>query len=238
MKKFVIKSVEAVVPRPIIYCSKRVLHHYRYKTRWQKYELNGLSRSIIGHDTHKCIFLHIPKTGGMSVSKSLFGAISLGHITPFGYKTIYGSKIFNDYFKFTFVRNPWDRIVSVYHYLKEGGFAPEEKKWIEILKPYDTFNKFICEWFIKGEFNDKVHFLPQYIFLFDSDRLMVDFIGRYEFLEQDFMYVCDKIGTSSLLLKINTSKRIPDYRQYYTEESKKIVAEYYSKDISLFKYSF
>jgi len=68
--------------------------------------------------------------------------------------------------------------------------------------------------------------------------MQVDFIGKYENLESDYLYVCDKLGINSTLLKINTSNRDLDYRQYYTDESRCIVGEYYKEDVSLFKYSF
>ena len=61
---------------------------------------------------HKCIFVHIIKTGGTSIDKLFRGRT--GHKFAKNYKKDVGNKKWNNYFKFTFVRNPWDKMVSQY----------------------------------------------------------------------------------------------------------------------------
>ena len=64
------------------------------------------------YDRYRCIFVHIPKAAGMSVCRSLFGNLAGGHATLADYQIIFARAEFERYFKFTFVRNPWDRFVS------------------------------------------------------------------------------------------------------------------------------
>ena len=68
---------------------------------------------MINHK-HKFIFIHINKCGGTSIDKVFSGKFR-GHKKAFDYKKL-NPKEFENYFKFTFVRNPWDRVVSFYHY--------------------------------------------------------------------------------------------------------------------------
>jgi hypothetical protein len=72
------------------------------------------------YDKCNCIFVQIPKAAGVSVSQSLFGREST-HFTAREYRRIFGSKKFEDYFRFTMVRNPWDRLHSAFVFVKRGG---------------------------------------------------------------------------------------------------------------------
>ncbi len=69
-------------------------------------------------DANKCIFVHIPKNAGTSISQSLFNVNIPSFITLYDYKYLLGRDKFQDYYKFAFIRNPWDKIVSVYTYFK------------------------------------------------------------------------------------------------------------------------
>ncbi len=73
----------------------------------------------------------------------------------------------------------------------------------------------------------------------DNGHLLVDFVGRFENLQDDFVYVCQRIGLPHLSLPhVNASHRRPDYRSYYNEYTKHLVEEYFRRDIELFGYSF
>ena len=78
-----------------------------------------------------CIFIHIPKCAGVSVSKALFGNLAGGHSRVVDYQLVFNSNEYSNYFKFTFVRNPWDRLVSAFFFLKKGGFNDADKKWVK-----------------------------------------------------------------------------------------------------------
>ena len=81
------------------------------------------------YDDYRCIFVHIPKAAGMSICRSLFGNLAGGHATLSDYQIIFPRLEFESYFKFTFVRNPWDRVFSAYNFLKKGGATEFDRQW-------------------------------------------------------------------------------------------------------------
>jgi len=214
-----------------------------------------------------CFFVHIQKTGGSSIEKSLGmdkypelfglvdkrgnyltlsdfnkftpeqinkkGIICLQHLDSVGIKRRYPWKIWEDYFKFSFVRNPWDREVSFYHYIIQ--------KREDILKRSDltrnlTFLDYLREDPMRNEIN---YACCQIDHITDAEgNLMVDFIGKFENFQNDINVVFAKIGLSHQVLPINNKSEHDDYVEYYSEESKQIVAERFKKDIKYFGYKF
>jgi len=194
--------------------------------------------SLKPYDEHKCIFVHITKTAGTSVAKSLFNYLPY-HYTAIQYRVIYGTETFNDYYKFAFVRNPWDRVYSAYRYLKAGGWNDDDKQWSEEnLHGYPEFNDFIIDWLTPDNLNRHLHFKPQYEFLCDSkDRILVDHIARFETLNEDFALIAEKLKLKTRLGKHNLNPA-KGYQEIYTDKAIDIVAEVYKKDIDMFAYQF
>jgi hypothetical protein len=191
-------------------------------------------------DNHKCIFVHIPKTGGISIKKSLFGIRGGAHRRLRNYKILYNEKEFSNYFKFSFVRNPWDRVVSAYEFLKAGGINEADRRWTEeVLSQFNSFNDFIVGWLAETEGYGEIHFMPQYEFIcLGGTKPQVDYIGRFEQINKDFTKICNKIGVQKELSDNNKSSRHSDYKKYYTKETEEVVEEVYSEDIRMFGYSF
>lgn len=83
-----------------------------------RHEINnhGDYGSIHCLDYYKCIFLHVPKAAGISISKTLFGNLGPCHITYDWFEQNLGLVTIKAYYKFTFVRNPWDRLYSAYSF--------------------------------------------------------------------------------------------------------------------------
>lgn len=189
-------------------------------------------------DKQKAIFVHIPKTAGMSIVQSLFKATG-GHRSALFLRQVFASD-FDSYFKFTFVRNPWDRLYSAYRFLEKGGVNQHDKKVFEKhLKQCDSFKDFVLNHLSKKQVLDIIHFQPQSKFLLDeSMNIMVDFIGRYESLEKDFLYVTHQLNVTASLPHINKTTGKIDYRSVYTDEMKEKVAEVYQDDIKIFNYTF
>ena len=207
----------------------------------------------------KFLFIHIAKTGGTSVRSALqkyrwrdpyyapiWLASKMSHLVrnevaiklPRHAKAIAALEMlpndfYNSLFKFAFVRNPWDLQVSAYHhlererpYLARGNFA-DFLHWS--LDPSRPYNYYI----------DSIN-TPQSDYLMDlNGELIVDFIGHYETLQQDFDHCCKTIGIPKIELphKRKAGDRLA-YREYYTPETQALIGKVFARDIELLGYSF
>ena len=180
-----------------------------------------------------CLFFHIPKTAGISVSKSLFGDVKWGHRSVSFYKSYYGEDTFNTLYKFCFVRNPYKRLFSAYTFLKQGGINNQDLEFSKsYLKEYINFNEFVLKGLERKEFMNWVHFKPQYTFICDeNDKVVMDFIGKVENLNTDFNTVCKQLNIKSELQTLNKSKNI---KNEFSKEIKNIIKLKYQKDFNLF----
>lgn len=200
--------------------------------------MNARGRGIYSNyaDTYRCIFIHIPKTAGISLSLTLFGK-ETNHFFYHEYKKC-NKKKYKEYFKFSFVRNPWDRIVSIYHFLKSGGINELDRQWAEKnIGSYNNFNDFVTHWINEENILTWIHFRPQHTFICDeNDKIMIDYLGYFETISSDFKYIAAKIDCKKELLKKNASDH-RDYRYYYTQEAWNKIGKVYRKDIELFGYA-
>jgi chondroitin 4-sulfotransferase 11 len=205
-------------------------------------------RRMISH-RHHCIFTHVPKTAGKSV-RSLFGlpefesdfvAGDTGLERAFGHRPLLESAnevYFADYFKFSFVRNPFDRIVSAYYYLENGGCNAGDKQFRdEYLAVYDgRFAAFVED---LPRLITSLHFRPQIDWLCDGKQnILADFVGRFESLERDVATIADRFGLSYAALPVINASRHRPYRQCYDDSSRRRIAQIYGEDIEAFAYQF
>ena len=181
----------------------------------------------------KCVFFHIPKTAGISISKSLFGDVKWGHRSVSFYKSHYGEKVFNSLYKFCFVRNPYDRLFSAYTFLKEGGINNQDLEFSNsYLQEFASFDEFVLKGLEKEEIINWVHFKPQYTFVCDdNDNIVMDFVGKMENLTADFNTVCKHLKIDSELQKLNMSSA---KKNEFSEEVKAMIKLKYQKDFNLF----
>jgi len=194
---------------------------------------------MISHK-HQFIFIHIPKTGGSSVEAALQDPscdwlanqwdkrvphTTLNHLTlqemiDYGFLDI---ETASTYFKFCFVRNPWDRAVSEVCYLPQvfaGENVPEK---LENLLTYEKYGN---------------HVRPQIDFIDNSHNLEVDFIGRFERLEEDLNFIWSILGVSQKPIPHNLKTNHEPYWTYYNEGLCRRMSEKYEQDILRFDYSF
>lgn len=227
---------------------------------------------------YRCLFVHVPKTAGMSIEQVFLqlvgltwetrGPLLLGgnddprrgpprleHLTAGEYvaRGHLTAHQFESYFKFSFVRNPWDRIVSEYKY-RGYPVKVDFKTYLFKHLPAPGWTDGYC------------HVVPQYDFLHDEGgRLLVDFVGRYETLQADFDKVCARVGIPPTRLpRVNRSleearprsfrdlrKQVrraiwsrerqhtfPHYTDYYDDESRELVGRLFRKDVEAFSYGF
>jgi hypothetical protein len=184
----------------------------------EKYEY-----SLEEFENTRSIFIHVPRAAGSSICHSLFGNCGGGHKTARGYRHSFGPW-YRWYFVFTFVRNPFSRLVSAYDYLRKGGHPawPSDREFGEdVIGAYDGFSDFVLQW-LRPDRTDfpKPHFYPQVHFLEIDDRLAVDFIGSVESIEEDYSVVRETLGISASLQKQNESpgERKP-LAKFYTRDA-------------------
>ena len=188
---------------------------------------------------HRCIFIHIPKAAGTSVTRALFGCGSR-HVRYTEYESANPRK-FHDYFKFSFVRNPWSRLHSAYSFLKHGGLNEMDRQWAEAnLCHYHDFDSFVRGWVNPENIRSCVHFYPQHYFICDGAlNIKMDYIGRFEQIDTDVAVVQKTLGMPvQPLSKVNVTDKRNRALGIYTEETKDIVSRVYAQDIALFHYEF
>jgi chondroitin 4-sulfotransferase 11 len=185
-------------------------------------------------------FVHVPRAAGLSISRTLynrdifhFSAIQMQRALPNDVLTLP---------RFAIVRNPWDRAVSAYHFAKQGGVPggaqmahPERYRGND----FATFETFLTRYLARQELSniDGV-FRPQFTYLFLSDgTLPFDHLGRFERLGETEQWLAETLGRPIRLPKINCTDR-DDYRGYFTDETREIVADRYRTDIDAFGYRF
>ncbi len=152
------------------------------------------------------------------------------------YRVYYPTNSYREYFKFAFVRNPWERVISGWHNkIKENDqpFCGLDAATHKKLQNFDYFIRYLRE---SEYMNNNHHFLPQHD-LIDLNRL--DYLGRMERFSADFKQVCRHIGISGEPIgHKNMSGRREDYRIYFTDDSAETVRNLYIKDIQFFGYDF
>jgi hypothetical protein len=202
-------------------------------------------------DSHQFIFVHIRKAAGSSIRDTL-EPLSLvkptdnwskiksrflrtekdykkyafrQHDSITVAKRLMPPELFESYFKFAFVRNPWDRLVSEYEFIRR---RPDHGRHSKVMKM--GFEKYIV-------YQSKRFDAHQINMLADKDgNLLMDFIGKFENLQDDWNRVTDKLGIENQELTHRKKAGIKDYNSYYTDESRALVSELWKRDIEAFGY--
>lgn len=213
---------------------KDLLRRIKSKIIYRFFEKGRYKNSISfrAFDYYNCIFIHIPKAAGSAINKSLFNSIAAAHTPITHFEKIYSQNTFNRYFKFTFVRNPYDRIESAYNFLIQGGINKNDLQFADThMKSYIDINDFVINYLNESSIFSYHHFKPQVWFLKDSSgKLAVDFIGKFENLHEDFNYIKNRLGIKSELNHFNKTKKGSYKKVFLNSEAKRKIARLYSED--------
>jgi hypothetical protein len=215
---------------------------------------------LISYDEPKLIFIHIQKTGGVSIS-NLLGRLVPTTTTGRGCRHMFARRALKqvdnpaDYFKFAFVRNPWDRLVSWYTMIDgcrravaAGTAGPKARRNIEknnlfkyVLSCGPTFDEFVKNCTEKQRVGNCYYSFTfnQLRYLTDENgEMLVDFIGRFENFTRDLSHVFDKLGLEASQLEIPHKNRSAHshYSEMYTPETREIVRKRFRRDIEFFGY--
>lgn len=186
------------------------------------------------------VFIHIPKVAGTSIEAALYGTFGkVGHRTAFERRRL-DPIGFDRSFRFAFVRNPYDRFVSAYTYMRKGGRNKFDKEWAERnlaqFKDFDSFVFALRQPNIREAILRWMHFRPQHEFLYDAEgKILVDFVGRYETLDADFQVVSERLEMPVSLPRLNEVER-DNRNEYYSDATRSIIHSLYARDFELFRY--
>ena len=207
------------------------------------------------------LFVHIAKTGGTSVRAALnplrwrdpyyvpiflcsklskltghrIGVKFPRHAKVIAAKEMLPRELFDNLFKFAFVRNPWDLQISSYHHIRR-----ERPHLLAGINDFEQFLRWKLDPARPYQYHIDTSIELQSDYLVDlNGKIIVDFIGKYEQLQEDFDEVCRRIGITSKTLphKRKATDR-SDYRQYYNDDTARLVADNFRRDIENFGYSF
>jgi hypothetical protein len=214
---------------------------------------------MISHP-HRCIFIHIPKNGGASIERLIWsesdrteenlwmGFVSsqqnkyqtgaLQHLFASNVIKAVSKEVYEEYFTFSMVRNPWDRAVSQFIYLHR---RPDLQRFLgaDHRTSFPEYLELIVQ-------KPHVHWQPQYLFLTDAaGQSIVDYVGRFEEYEASvkemMVKVCGKPerpdGSPLNIPHVNKSSR-DNYWMYYENQTIDTVAKIYQEDIQRYGYSF
>lgn len=210
---------------------------------------------------YRCIFIHIPRTGGSSLEDMIWRApkwrtktnLWMGYVKPYynKYQTggmqhllatqvrqEVGSSVFDNYFKFTIVRNPWDKVVSNYLYVQT---RPDLLDWIG-LERGDSLARYLTQ----IQTRTHVQWEHQHKFVYDDHgNLLADYVGRFESYRESVDAILKQIDFQThwfnieirKLPHVNKSVRKP-YRDYFDDETREMVQTWHAQDIELFDYTY
>ena len=206
---------------------------------------------MIISELHKFIFAAIPKTGTHAVRRALrehmgpedaeqvglfvqrklpipdLARLGHGHLTLAQVRPYLQPEMFKTFFKFAFVRNPFDRFVSYCAFVtRDTG-------------EFDRDPQAVMRDILADPPSDHILFHPQHSFIADaSGELLADYVGRVEEMQKSYDEIAARIGIPTAPLdKVNASNR-RDYRDYYDPPVIEGVAKYYARDLEIFGYEF
>ena len=193
----------------------------------------------------KCLYLHVPKTAGSALNCCKISQkikFKIHPISPLGAWKIIESENKQGWFKAAFVRNPWDRFISLYFYfynMQPDHFAYKyDSQTVENIQRFPTFEDFCLNFtdFDEAQPFKKFHFFNQHLWTHNKGKCFVDFLGRYENLNSDLFKLEDIVGAPHCRLPHANASPHTHYAEHYTPRTIDIVADLYKDDIDLLNY--
>lgn len=194
------------------------------------------------------IFVHIQKTGGSSIAAAIGQQVYSPHKHRFAkeLRNIHGAEAWDAAYRFAFVRNPWDRLVSWWSMIET--FRPQHEQgrrtnnfFSYVFSNSRNFEEFIvnCTDDIEDDNGWKCVLRNQIDYMVDERGApMVDFVGRFENLDEDFNHVLANAGWEPRALRHHNKTAHRPYQDYYSPRTREIIEKAYATDIAAFGYRF
>lgn len=188
-------------------------------------------------DNRRSIFIHVPKCAGTSISDMFYDGHAGGHRAASWYQQRFPQK-YQQYFTFSISRNPWDRLVSAYSYLKKDSYSSHTIADSYIVEYSADFERFVMEWISPENIMKSIFFVPQHMYMEDRFGIIsLDYVGKLEQIDSAMQHVAERLGIRGEVLHSNSS-RDDCYADHYTDEMIEKVRSVYSRDCELFGYGF
>jgi hypothetical protein len=223
------------------------------RTFYERTRLALISRHLRSFHSKNAVFIWIPKSAGTSILSALNkygcsklkklhlikyyfpqkGLVTFGHIHyPALIQNGYVSRKFDQRaYKFCFSRNPYDRAVSLFFYLKNIDRVPPDMSFLDFCR---QLNERGCEDIGLYNLNRWSHCNPQVRWV---ENMEIDFIGRFETLETDFNKILQNLDLPPVELPHHNITSHAHFSTYFCDESKRIIKNFYRKDFSYFGYN-
>lgn len=207
---------------------------------------------LISH-SRRFVYIHLNRTGGSSFSRVLDPYVDRppdgrldrlldklrlqrdptrmrfrAHDSALAVQRRWPREMFDEYYKFAFVRNPWSWLVSIYHRIL-GTPTHRHQERFSRMKGFGEFVDF--------EIARNKRFQHTFV-LGKEDEMLVDFLGRFERLQADFDRVCEHLSIEPVELPRLGGRKQVDYREMYDDATRDKVARHWRKDVELFQYEF
>lgn len=211
---------------------------------WQRYRARRILLQSVDRNG-AFIFIHVPKTAGTSIAAAL-GRRKCSHGTSRDYRTLLG-RSYDEMFSFAFVRNPWDRFMSLYRYARmlKSHHHSARFPWLARYGQHPDHNLLrdaspseAARMLVDGRLS--FQWLPQHHWVCDDQgRLDVSFCGRFETFDRDMATIRARVPLSGPLPMLNRSEgRERNPAEHIDPATKELLGTYYEKDIALFGYRF
>lgn len=187
---------------------------------------------------HRAFFVHIPKTAGTSLYDALgMSPLPYTHAPARVLQRLYPEE-YRTFRTFSVIRDPFDRFVSTFEFLRSGVTWPEQKAWAEQMIGTLSFRDFVLQLGRDRGYRNRVmsynFFFSQHYFLSDrSGRIIVDELLRFEHLAEDFAALATTLGIEGRLGHARASTRDQGTGRYFDGDTRDIIAGLYARDFSL-----